>query len=153
MVILIHQSISTQNALFYNEKKVNQKKAVFYDSGNTPTINPFAGSKQDRWIIIREIEERNTRVKKKGLHISVNPTVSDLVKLGDSGVRTEIKNLMEHLGYGNQPYFVYKHADLERVHFHVVSSRIDKHTGKKIKDSNERKMVQKFIKSLVEKKY
>ena len=138
MVIVIHQSVSTQNALFYNEKKVQQKKAVFFHSGNTPTINPFAGSKQDRWNSIKEIEERNTRVKKKGLHISFNPTVSDFVKLGDSGVRTEIKNLMEHLGYGEQPYFVYKHADLERVHFHIVSTRIGQQTGKKIRDDYEK---------------
>jgi hypothetical protein len=151
MVIVIHQSLSTQNALFYNEKKVNQKKAVFYDSGNTPTINPFAGSKQDRWNIIKEIEDRNTRVKKKGLHISFNPTVSDLVKLGDTGVRTEIKNLIEHLGYSNQPYFVYKHADLDRVHFHLVSTRIDQQTGKKIKDNYEKEKVKRFIQSLEQK--
>ncbi len=152
MVIVIHQSVSTQNALFYNEKKVSQKKAVFYQSGNTPTINPFAGSKQDRWNSIKKIEERNTRVKKKGLHISFNPTVSDFVKLGDSGVRTEIKNLMEHLGYGEQPYFVYKHADLERVHFHIVSTRIGQQTGKKIRDDYEKQKTQRFIKAL-EKKY
>ena len=151
MVIVIHQSVSTQNALCYNEKKVSQKKAVFYQSGNTPTINPFAGSKQDRWNSIKEIEERNTRVKKKGLHISFNPTVSDFVKLGDSGVRTEIKNLMEHLGYGEQPYFVYKHADLDRVHFHIVSTRIDQQTGKKIKDNFEKEKVQRFIQSLEQK--
>ena len=151
MVIVIHQSLSTQNALFYNEKKVEQKKAVFFKSGNTPTINPFAGTKHDRLNILKEIEERNTRVKKKGLHISVNPTVSDLVKLGDTGIRTEIKNLMEHLGYGNQPYFVYKHADLERVHFHIVSTRIDQQTGKKIRDNYEKEKVKRFIHGLQQK--
>jgi len=151
MVIVIHQSLSTQNALFYNEKKVNQKKAFFFQSGNTPTINPFAGSKQDRWNILEEIEERNTRVKKKGLHISVNPTVGDLVKLGDAGIHTEVRNLMEHLGYGTQPYFVYKHADLDRVHFHIVSTRIDQQTGKKIRDNYEKEKVQRFIKSLEQK--
>lgn len=151
MVIVIHQSLSTQNALFYNEKKVEQKKATFFHSGNTPTINPFAGSKQDRLNILKEIEDRNSRVKQKGLHISVNPTVSDLVRLGDTGIRTEIKNLMEHLGYGNQPYFVYKHADLDRTHFHIVSTRIDQQTGKKIRDNYEKEKVQRFIKSLEQK--
>lgn len=72
------------------------EKAHFYKNGNTPTINPFAGTKHDRLNILKEIEERNTRVKKKGLHISVNPIVTDLVKLGDKGIRTEIGNLMEH---------------------------------------------------------
>ena len=151
MVIVIHQSLSTQNALFYNEKKVEQKKATFFQSGNTPTINPFAGTKQDRLNILSEIEDRNSRVKQKGLHISVNPTVSDLVKLGDAGIRTEISNLMKHLGYGNQPYFVYKHADLERIHYHVVSTRIDITTGKKIRDDYEKEKVQRFIKSLEQK--
>ncbi|SHE35974.1 Relaxase/Mobilisation nuclease domain-containing protein [Mariniphaga anaerophila] len=151
MVIVIHQSLNTQNALFYNEKKVSQKKAFFFHSGNSPTVNPFAGSKQDRWNILKEIEERNTRVKKKCLHISVNPTVSDLVKLGDAGIRIEIKNLMEYLGYGNQPCFVYKHADLDRTHFHIVSTRIDQQTGKKIRDNYEKEKVQRFIKSLEQK--
>jgi hypothetical protein len=151
MVIVIHQSLSTQNALFYNEKKVNQKKAFFFQSENTLTVNPFAGSKQGRWNILKEIEGRNTRVKRKGLHISVNPTVSDLVKLGDTGIRTEIRNLMEHLGYGNQPYFVYKHADLDRTHFHIVSTRIDQNTGKKIKDNYEKEKTQQFINGLEQK--
>ena len=151
MVIVIHQSTSTQNALFYNEKKVEQKKALFFKSANTPTINPFAGSKQDRLNTLKKIEDMNTRVKKKGLHISVNPTVTDLVKLGDTGIRTEIGNLMEHLGYGNQPYFVYKHTDLDRTHFHIVSTRIDKTTGKKIRDDYEKQKSLRFIKSLEQK--
>jgi hypothetical protein len=151
MVIVIHQSTSTQNALFYNEKKVEKKKATFFQSGNTPTINPFAGTKYDRLNILNEIEERNTRVRKKGLHISVNSTVNDLVKLGDAGIRTEIKNLMELLGYSDQPYFVYKHGDLDRTHFHIVSTRIDQQTGKKIRDNYEKEKVQRFIKSLEQK--
>jgi len=148
MVIKIHQSISTQNALFYNDRKVMQHKATFYHSRNTPQINPFLGDKNARYRIFKEIEDRNSRVQKKGLHISVNPTISDLVRLGDSGIRKEIDNLMKNLGYGDQPYLVYKHADIDRVHFHIVFTRIDKQTGKKIKDNFEKEKVQKFIKEL-----
>ncbi len=151
MVIKIHQACSTKNALFYNERKVERHKASFYHSQNMPVVNPFMGDKNDRYRIFQEIEERNTRVRKPGLHLSVNPTVGDLVRLGDAGIRTEIDNLMTHLGYGNQPYFVYKHADLERVHFHVVSTRIDCDTGKKIKDSYEKEKTQRFIKDLEQK--
>ena len=148
MVIKIHQACSTQNALFYNERKVFQHKATFYHSRNTPQISPFLGNKNARNRIFKEIEDRNTRVQKKGLHISVNPTVGDLVRLGDAGIRPEIDNLMKHLGYGDQPYLVYKHADLERVHFHIVSTRIDCDTGKKITDSYEKEKTQRFIKDL-----
>ena len=90
-------------------------------------------------------------MKKKGLHISVNPTVTDLVKLGDRGICTEIGTLMEDMGYENQPYFVYKHSDLDRTHFHIVSTRIDCETGKKIKDNYEKEKTQRFIKSLEQK--
>lgn len=114
-------------------------------------LNPFHGDKNDRYRIFQEIEERNSRVKKPGLHISVNPTVGDLVRIGDAGVREEIENLMKHLGYGDQPYLVYKHADIDRVHFHVVSTRIDQETGKKIKDNYEKEKTQRFIKSLEQK--
>ncbi|BBE16294.1 conjugative transposon mobilization protein BF0132 [Aquipluma nitroreducens] len=151
MVIKIHQACSTKNALFYNERKVVQHKATFYHSRNTSEINPFLGDKNARHRIFKEIEDRNTRVQKPGLHISVNPTVSDLVRLGDAGIRTEIDNLMKHLGYGNQPYLVYKHADLERVHFHIVSTRINCETGKKIKDNFEKEKTQRFIKNLEQK--
>lgn len=151
MIIKIHQACSTKNALFYNERKVERHKASFYHSQNMPVLNPFLGGKNDRYRFFHEIEERNTRVKKPGLHISVNPTVSDLVRLGDVGIRTEIGKLMEHLGYDNQPYLVYKHADLERVHFHIVSTRIDCDTGKKIKDSYEKEKTQLFVKDLEQK--
>ena len=58
---------------------------------------------------------------------------------------------MEHMGYGDQPYFVYKHKDLDRVHYHVVSTRIDRVTGKKIKDSYEQQKMQRFIQALEQK--
>jgi hypothetical protein len=151
MIIKIHQACSTKNAMFYNERKVERQYAFFYQSRNTTELNPFLGDKNTRFRIFKEIEDRNTRVRKPGLHISVNPTVGDLVRLGDAGIRTEIGNLMEHLGYGNQPYLVYKHADLERVHFHIVSTRIDCDTGKKITDSYEKEKMQRFIKDLEQK--
>ncbi len=148
MVIVIHQAASTQNTLFYNERKVKEGKATFYHSRNTQSTNPFIYSSQHRHQIFKRIEDSNTRVKNKGLHISFNPTINDMVRLGEKGIRTEINRLMEHLGYGSQPYFVYKHADIDRVHFHIVSTRIDKQTGKKIKDNFEKEKVQKFIKEL-----
>lgn len=151
MIIKIHQACSTKNAMFYNERKVERHYAFFYQSRNTPEINPFLGDRNARYLIFKEIEDRNTRVQKPGLHISVNPTVSDLVRIGDAGIRTEIDNLMKHLGYGNQPYLVYKHSDLERVHFHIVSTRINCDTGKKIKDSYEKEKTLGFIKDMEQK--
>ncbi|MBR8536657.1 relaxase/mobilization nuclease domain-containing protein [Carboxylicivirga sediminis] len=55
---------------------------------------------------------------------------------------------MQHMGYGHHPYFVYEHADLKRTHFHIVSTRIDVKTSKKIKDNNEKRKVHQFIQGL-----
>lgn len=151
MIIKIHQTVKTENALMYNERKVKNGVAEFFYSGNTISADPFHYNEKHRLKIFSDIE-KNSRVMNKCLHVSVNPSNSDYPKLGYETIRTEMGALLKHLGYDNQPFFVYKHADLERVHFHIVSTRVDKQTGKKIKDSNERQKVQQFIK-LLEQKY
>ena len=151
MVIKIHQVASTENALRYNEKKVREGVATFFDSRNTVSVNPFMYDEKHRLKILADIEKINPRIKNKCLHISFNPSINDMLKLDDKTIRTEIEKLMEHLGYGKQPYFVYKHKDIERVHFHIVSTRIDRETGRKIKDNFEKKKMQEFIKNLEQK--
>jgi len=126
MVIVIHHTASTENAFHYNEKKVEEKAATFFHSRNTKAINPFFYDKKHRLKEISNIEKLNPRVKNKCLHISFNPSTDDYLKLGDKMTQVEIDKLMQHMGYGNQPYFIYKHKDLDRVHFHIVSSRIDR---------------------------
>ena len=68
---------------------------------------------------------------------------------------------MEELGYGKQPYIVFKHNDIAREHIHIVSLRVDgeerksttglKAKSKKITDALERKYnlirVQRLVKS------
>ena len=151
MVIKIHQVASTENALMYNEKKVKEGVATFFDSKNTLSANPFMYDENHRLKNLLDIEKMNPRVKNKCLHISFNPSIEDYLKLNDTIIRQEIGKMMEHMGYGNQPYFVYKHRDLERVHFHVVSTRIDRETGRKIKDNFEKQKMQQFIKNLEQK--
>src|SRR6056297_2219199 len=151
MVIVIHQAAHTENALHYNEKKVNEGKAVFFHSRNTLSANPFMYDEKHRLKNLLDIEKANTRVKNKCLHISFNPSVDDYPKLGEQTIRQEIDRMMKHMGYADQPYFVYKHRDLERVHFHVVSTRIDRQTGRKIKDNYEKQKMQKFVQELEQK--
>ena len=46
------------------------------------------------------------------------------------------QEFMEKFGYGNQPYIVWLHEDINRKHMHIVSVRIDE-TGKKIDHNRE----------------
>ena len=46
------------------------------------------------------------------------------------------QEFMENFGYGNQPYIVWLHEDIDRKHMHIVSVRIDE-TGEKIDHNRE----------------
>lgn len=151
MVIVIHQTANTQNAFDYNEQKVSEGVATYFDSANTLMTNPFLFDKNHRLKILHDIDNLTPRVKNKCLHISVNPSKSDSLVLDDKTIRLEIGQMIEYMGYGNQPYFVYKHKDLDRVHYHVVSTRVDIVTGKKIKDNYEQEKMQRFIQGLQQK--
>lgn len=58
---------------------------------------------------------------------------------------------MKRMGYGNQPYLVYKHEDLYRHHLHIVSVNVDE-IGKKISNSNDFYKSKKITRTL-EKEY
>ena len=55
------------------------------------------------------------------------------------------------LGYGKQPYIVFKHNDIAREHIHIVSLRVDSE-GKKINDKFEKRR-SKQITDTLERKY
>ena len=54
---------------------------------------------------------------------------------------------MEALGYGNQPYIIFKHNDIAREHIHIVSLRVD-HRGRKINDKFEKRQSKKITDAL-----
>ena len=58
---------------------------------------------------------------------------------------------MEALGYGKQPYIVFKHNDIAREHIHIVSLRVDS-SGQKINDRFEKRR-SKQITDTLERKY
>lgn len=57
MVIKIHQVASTENAFLYNEKKVREGVAIFFDSQNTVSVNPFMYDEKHRLKNLLDIEK------------------------------------------------------------------------------------------------
>ena len=45
---------------------------------------------------------------------------------------------MNGMGYGEQPYMVFKHTDIDRTHIHIVSVCVDEN-GRKISDRFEKR--------------
>jgi len=78
----------------------------------------------------------NRKTEKPVLHISINPDPKD--SLTDEQLSSVAQQYMDKMGYGNQPFIVYKHEDIDRRHIHIVSLRVDE-TGKKLDHNFERK--------------
>ena len=76
----------------------------------------------------------NRRTEKPVIHISLNPDPKD--RITDRELAEMAQRYMQAMGYGNQPYIVFKHTDIDRQHLHVVSIRVDGN-GKKIKSDFE----------------
>lgn len=70
----------------------------------------------------------NSHVKKPVIHISLNPSPKDI--LSEEQMTVLAQEFMEKFGYGNQPYIVWLHEDIDRKHMHIVSVRVDEKGGK-----------------------
>nr|WP_317191655.1 conjugal transfer protein MobB [Bacteroides fragilis] len=76
----------------------------------------------------------NSHVSKPVIHISLNPSPKDI--LSEEQMTVLAQEFMERFGYGNQPYIVWLHEDIDRRHMHIVSVRIDE-KGEKIDHNRE----------------
>ena len=96
----------------------------------------------------RQYENASIRTEKMSFHASINPAVGE--KLDQEKMIEFVKEYMEGMGYGDQPYILYRHNDIDREHYHIVSVRVDKN-GKKINDSFEGRRSTKLLRELAKK--
>ncbi len=87
----------------------------------------------------------NSHVKKPVIHISLNPSPKDI--LSEEQMTVLAQEFMEKFGYGNQPYVVWLHEDINRKHMHIVSVRIDE-TGEKIDHNREANRAQNICREM-----
>lgn len=123
MVAKISLGSSLYGALAYNGEKINEEK------GKLLATNKIFDEGTGKVDIHRAVEDfkcympLQIRTEKPVIHISLNPHPDD--KLTDMELADIAREYMEKMGYGNQPYMVYKHEDIHRHHLHIVSIRVD----------------------------
>lgn len=88
------------------------------------------------------------RTENPVFHVSLNPYPDD--KLSDVELSLVAEEYMKRMGYGSQPYVVFKHQDISRHHLHIVSVRVNE-KGKKINDKFERRRSKDITRSLEQK--
>ena len=149
MIAKISATENLGGALGYNFKKVEKEEAsILLTQGlyqNKEGTYTMAEVFADMQAVIPE----KFRTKKMVFHCSLNPHPDE--KLSDELLAQIAKEYMEALGYGKQPYIVFKHNDIAREHIHIVSLRVDGE-GKKINDRFEKRR-SKQITDTLERKY
>ena len=145
---MIAKISSTENlggVLGYNFKKVEKGEAsillateLYQDRGGRYTM-------EDVLADMEALIPKKCRTKKAVFHCSLNPHPDE--KLSNETLMQIAKEHMEALGYGKQPYIVFKHNDIAREHIHIVSLRVDSR-GQKINDRFEKRRSKKITDAL-----
>ena len=149
MVAKISTGSSLFGALAYNQDKVDRKEAEVLFS------NKMLLSEDGRFSIggcMRSFEMQmpiQLSTQKPILHISINPHPEDV--LTDQQLADIAREYMQKLGYGGQPYLVYKHTDIDRHHIHIVGLRVDEN-GRPLNDRFEHRCSKQITREL-ESKY
>ncbi len=121
MVARITASKSIRAILYYNENKVDQHEAsLILASG-------FAGDaeqldrqqKLNRYLHLLRLKPN---VKTNAVHITLNFHSSE--KLGDDKLQQIGMEYMDRIGFGEQPFLVYRHFDAAHTHLHIVTTNI-----------------------------
>ena len=149
MVAKISVGSSLYGAIAYNGEKINEAQGrllttnrIYNDGSGTVDINNAMEG-------FHTFLPPQMKVEKPVVHISLNPHPEDV--LTDAELQDIAREYLEKLGFGNQPYLVFKHEDIDRHHLHIVTVRVDEN-GKCISDKNNYYRSKQITREL-EKKY
>lgn len=129
MVAKISIGSSLYGALAYNAQKVNAGEGKLLA---TNRVFDGGDGRMDCARLLRDFcncMPENVRTRNTVIHVSLNPHPDD--RLTDMEMANIAQIYMERLGYGNQPYVIVKHEDIDRHHVHIVSVNVDE-KGKRI---------------------
>ena len=149
MIAKISATENLGGALGYNFKKVEKGEASILLAAELYQSNDGNYTMEDVLADMQALIPKKCRTKKTVFHCSLNPHPDE--KLSDETLMQIAKEYMEALGYGKQPYIVFKHSDISREHIHIVSLRVDSR-GQKINDKFEKRR-SKQITDILERKF
>ena len=145
MIAKISATENLGGALGYNFKKVEKGEANILLAAELYQSNDGNYTMEDVLTDMEALIPKKGRTKKTVFHCSLNPHPDE--KLSDEQFTQIVKEYMEALGYGKQPYIVFKHNDIAREHIHIVSLRVDSR-GRKINDKFEKRRSKKITDAL-----
>jgi hypothetical protein len=149
MVAKIAIAKAVSGALNYNENKVQKGKAECLEAANFR----YEAKEMNFYQKLAEFESLNClndRATTNTLHVSLNFSPSE--RFSDNMLIEVANEYMEKIGFGEQPYLVYKHEDAGHPHIHIVSTVI-KDDGKRINTHNIGRNQSEKARKEIEQKY
>ncbi|WP_426473813.1 conjugal transfer protein MobB [Chryseobacterium balustinum] len=149
MIAKIGRGSNLFGALAYNQLKVDT------ENGEVLLMNKMIETKDGNYTVAQLVKSfepylfANKNTEKMALHISLNPDPKDQVP--DEKFIQIAQDYMNEMGFGEQPFVVFKHTDISRTHIHIVSIGVDE-MGKKISDKFEKRKSMKICRE-IERKY
>jgi hypothetical protein len=121
MVAVIKTGHSIHRILNYNENKVREGVAECILATNYPMdVEQLSiKNKLNRMLKQAVLNENATR---NSVHISLNFDPSE--KISNEQLKEIADIYMQKIGFGEQPYLVYKHFDAGHPHIHIVSVKV-----------------------------
>jgi hypothetical protein len=121
MFAKILTSRNINKTIDYNEKKVGQGVAICLYAGNFLKDAPeLALLEKKQWF--GNIIALNHRIKRSALHIPISFGTGE--KIPNDKMIDIARDYMDLIGFGQQPYLVYRHSDTAISHFHIVTTPI-----------------------------
>lgn len=129
MVAKISIGSSLYGALAYNGEKINEARGRILGS-NKVVIPPDGHARIAQMVEdFKSFMPKMGRTKKPVLHISLNPHPDD--RLTDQDFEILAREYLDKLGFGDQPFVIYKHEDIDRHHIHIVTVNVNEQ-GKRL---------------------
>lgn len=122
MVAVIKTGCSVHNIFNYNENKVKEGIAECIGEGNYP----LEAAKLTGTMKLNRLLKQNAlneNVKRNSVHISLNFDPSESA-LSNEKMLKIAEQYLQKIGFGSQPYLIYRHYDAGHPHMHLVSIKI-----------------------------
>lgn len=121
MVARIRTGKTIARVLQYNEQKVREQKGELMEAVNFLKAAETL-SHGEKMGLFKKLMSLNERTTTNALHVSLNFDPSE--NLSSEKLLAIAKTYMNGIGFGDQPFLVYRHDDAGHPHIHIVSTNI-----------------------------
>lgn len=128
MVAKVISGKNIRGLLNYNENKVGEGVAQCIAASGFG-CDPQGLTFSDKLNRFRKVTALNQKVRTNAIHVSLNFDISE--KLTNEQLQAIVSDYMTRIGFGEQPYLVYRHTDAAHPHVHIITTNV-KANGQRI---------------------